>query len=35
VIFTLLRQPGVSTSQFNEDAQAVEKDLATLKALWR
>jgi hypothetical protein len=33
VIFTLLRQPGVSTRQFQQDAQAVERDLATLKAV--
>jgi len=33
VIFTLLRQPGVSARQFDQDARAVEKDLATLKAL--
>jgi hypothetical protein len=30
-IFTLLRQPGMSEEQFGEDAQAVEKDLRTLK----
>ncbi|RUO29557.1 SRPBCC family protein [Aliidiomarina soli] len=30
-IFTLLRQPGMSEEQFVEDAQAVEKDLRTLK----
>lgn len=33
VIFTLMRQSGVSEQQFNEDAQTVEKDLTTLKAL--
>jgi hypothetical protein len=33
VIFTLLRQPGVSARQFDQDAKAVAKDLATLKAL--
>ena len=33
VIFTLLRQPGVSVQQFNQDANAVERDLATLKAV--
>jgi hypothetical protein len=33
VIFTLLRQPGVSARQFDQDAKAVEKDLATLKAV--
>ena len=33
VIFTLLRQPGVSTQQFEDDAQAVARDLATLKAI--
>lgn len=33
VIFTLLRQPGMSVEQFNQDAQAVERDLATLKAI--
>jgi hypothetical protein len=33
VIFTLLRQPGVSERQFNQDGKAVQKDLETLKAL--
>jgi hypothetical protein len=33
VIFTLLRQPGISARQFKQDAQAVERDLATLKTL--
>jgi hypothetical protein len=33
VIFTLLRQPGVSAQQFDRDARAVEKDLGTLKTL--
>jgi ketosteroid isomerase-like protein len=33
VIFTLLRQPGVSEQQFEEDAQAVARDLGTLKAM--
>jgi hypothetical protein len=33
VIFTLMRLPGVSARQFNQDAKTVEKDLATLKAL--
>jgi hypothetical protein len=33
VIFTLMRQPGVSARQFDQDAKAVEKDLATLKAV--
>lgn len=32
-IFTLLRQPGMSEEQFREDAQAVAKDLRTLKSL--
>jgi carbon monoxide dehydrogenase subunit G len=32
-IFTLLRQPGMSDDQFADDAQAVAKDLLTLKAL--
>lgn len=32
-IFTLFRQPGMSDQQFVEDRGAVEKDLATLKAL--
>jgi hypothetical protein len=32
VIFTLMRLPGVSGQQFAEDAEAVERDLATLKA---
>lgn len=30
-IFTLLRQPGMSEKQFEEDEQAVAKDLQTLK----
>ena len=33
VIFTLLRQPGVSEQEFDQDARAVEKDLATLKSI--
>lgn len=33
VIFTLMRLPGVSAQQFVQDAQAVERDLTTLKAL--
>jgi len=33
VMFTLLRQPGVSAEDFAEDATAVERDLRTLKAL--
>lgn len=32
-IFTLLRQPGMSDDQFRDDAQAVTKDLQTLKEL--
>lgn len=31
--FTLLRQPGVAAEAFEKDAQAVERDLRTLKAL--
>lgn len=33
VMFTVLRQPGMSAEQFAEDAGWVEKDLATLKSL--
>jgi len=33
VIFTLLRLPGVSEQEFNEDARTVEKDLTILKGL--
>ena len=33
VIFTLLRQPGVSVRQFNQDANTVQKDLETLRSL--
>lgn len=33
VMFTLLRQPGVSAKAFEKDAEAVERDLHTLKAL--
>jgi hypothetical protein len=33
VIFTLMRQPGVSARQFNQDANTVQKDLETLRAL--
>jgi hypothetical protein len=33
VVFTLFRRAGVSTAQFAQDAQAVEKDLRTLKRL--
>ncbi|ASY63355.1 hypothetical protein SJ05684_c19130 [Sinorhizobium sojae CCBAU 05684] len=33
VMFTLLRQPGMSDAQFADDAAWVEKDLATLKSI--
>lgn len=33
VVFTLFRQPGASAEAFAKDAQAVERDLRTLKAL--
>jgi uncharacterized protein YndB with AHSA1/START domain len=33
VVFTLFRRPGVSADQFAQDAEAVEKDLGTLKRL--
>lgn len=33
VIFTLMRRPGLTEQEFNEDAKAVERDLASLKAL--
>jgi uncharacterized protein YndB with AHSA1/START domain len=33
VVFTLFRRAGVSAAQFAQDAQAVEKDLKTLKRL--
>jgi hypothetical protein len=33
VIFTLLKQPGVSAGEFDQDANAVATDLATLKAV--
>jgi hypothetical protein len=33
VLFTLFRRAGVSADQFAQDAQAVEKDLRTLKRL--
>jgi hypothetical protein len=33
VVFTLFRRPGVSEAEFSADAQAVEKDLRTLKRL--
>jgi uncharacterized protein YndB with AHSA1/START domain len=33
VVFTLFRRPGVSRDQFAQDAQAVEKDLRSLKRL--
>lgn len=33
VIFTLMRQPGVSGEQFHEDAETVKRDLETLKAI--
>lgn len=33
VTFTLMRQPGVSTRQFNQDANTVQKHLETLKAI--
>jgi hypothetical protein len=33
VVFTLFRRPGVSGAQFAQDANAVEKDLRTLKQL--
>ena len=33
VLFTLFRQPGMTDEQFEADAQAVERDLKTLKTL--
>jgi hypothetical protein len=33
IVFTLFRRPGVSAAQFAQDAEAVEKDLHTLKRL--
>ena len=33
IIFTLLRRAGVSNQQFDDDSQAVQKDLSTLKGL--
>jgi hypothetical protein len=33
VVFSLFRRPGVTAAQFNQDAEAVEKDLRTLKRL--
>ncbi|MGH9201007.1 MAG: SRPBCC family protein [Vicinamibacterales bacterium] len=33
VIFTLMRQPGVSQQQFNQDAKAVQRDLETLNTV--
>lgn len=33
VIFTLMRQPGVTPRQFNQDGKTVQKDLETLKTL--
>ena len=33
VMFTLLRQPGISQDEFARDAEAVERDLRALKAL--
>jgi hypothetical protein len=33
VIFTLMRLPGVTARQFDEDSKAVERDLMSLKAL--
>lgn len=33
VIFTLLRQPGVTVRQLDQDAQTVQKDLESLKVL--
>jgi hypothetical protein len=33
VIFTLMRLPGVTEEKFEKDAQAVERDLATLKTI--
>jgi hypothetical protein len=33
VIFTLMRLPGVTEPQFNQDAKTVQNDLETLKAL--
>jgi hypothetical protein len=32
VIFTLMRRPGVTEQQFGDDADAVQRDLASLKA---
>jgi hypothetical protein len=33
VVFTLMRRSGVSEQQFDDDTQAVKKDLDTLKGL--
>ena len=33
LVFTLIRQPGMSDGQFAKDRAAVENDLMTLKAL--
>jgi hypothetical protein len=33
VIFTLMRQPGVSQQEFDQDAHTVQKDLEMLKAI--
>jgi hypothetical protein len=33
VIFTILRRPGVSEREFDQDSQTVQKDLSTLKGL--
>jgi hypothetical protein len=33
VLFTLFRQPGMSTAQFDADAEWVERDLAALQAV--
>jgi hypothetical protein len=33
VIFTLMRQPGVSRQEFDRDAQTVQKDLEMLKTI--
>lgn len=33
VIFTLMRLPGVTAQQFNQDAKTVQKDLEMLKAI--
>jgi hypothetical protein len=33
IVFTLFRRPGVTAAEFDQDAQAVEKDLRMLKRL--